>query len=160
MTSTLKPLRQKEMVSFDHAVITVSDLDTAIANFQSLGFQVQRGGTTGPVHNALIFFRDGTYIELITPVSNRGRLFFRLLYCVGILSLAAKFRPEIKTRFLLWFGGPSGLRDWCLRCADLDKTIEDFRSKGIETTNPQYFARKRPDGELAQRGLSGPQNKG
>ena len=39
--------------------VVVSNLDEAIANFESLGFLVQRGGTTGPVHNALIFFQDG-----------------------------------------------------------------------------------------------------
>ena len=124
MTSTLESVRSEEMVSFDHAVITVPDLDTAIANFRSLGFQVQRGGTSGPVHNALIFFQDGTYIELITPVSKRARVFFHLLYSMGILGLVAKYRPTVMARFLLWFGGPSGLRDWCVRCTDLDKTIE------------------------------------
>ena len=159
MTSNLEPVRLEEMASFDHAVITVPDLDTAIANFRSLGFQVQRGGTNGPVHNALIFFQDGTYIELITPVSKRARIFFRLLYYVGNSGLVAKYRPTITTRFLLWFGGPSGLRDWCVRCTDLDKAIENFQSKGIETTDAQYFARKRPDGEVAEWRLAGPTNR-
>ena len=87
------------VVSFDHAVIIVSDLDEAIANFESLGFHVQRGGTTGPVHNALIYFQDGTYIELTTPVSSRTRVLFRLLYLVGIR------RKTFLTQATRWSGG-------------------------------------------------------
>jgi len=147
------------VVSFDHAVIIVSDLDEAIANFESLGFHVQRGGTTGPVHNALIYFQDGTYIELTTPVSSHARVFFRLLYSVGILGLAARYRPTVMARFLMWFGGPCGLRDWCIRCADLNKTIENFRANGVETTDAKHFSRKRPDGQVAEWRLAGPVNR-
>ena len=50
-------------------VVVVSDLEEAIENFSSLGFLVERGGVNGPTHNALIFFRDGTYIELISTIS-------------------------------------------------------------------------------------------
>lgn len=146
-------------VSFDHAVIIVSDLDEAIANFESLGFHVQSGGTTGPVHNALIYFQDGTYIELTTPVSSRTRVFFRLLYSVGILGLAARYRPTVMARFLMWFGGPTGLRDWCIRCTDLNKTIENFRAKGVEITDAKHFSRKRPDGQVAEWRLAGPVNR-
>ena len=37
--------RDPAQVSFDHVVIVVPRLDAAIANFQALGFQVQRAGT-------------------------------------------------------------------------------------------------------------------
>jgi len=156
MTNLLDPDASGKALSFDHAVIIVSDLEEAIANFNSLGFDVQRGGTTGPVHNALIYFRDGTYIELTTPVSRWFRALFRLLYSVGALGLAAKYRPTVMARFLLWFGGPSGLRDWCVRCVNMDKTIELLRAQGIETCDAEYFSRKRPDGEVAEWRLAGP----
>ena len=51
---------------FDHAVVIVPSLKRAVRSFERLGFCVVLGGRTGPVHNALILFSDGTYIELTT----------------------------------------------------------------------------------------------
>jgi hypothetical protein len=51
---------------FDHAVVIVPSLKRAVQSFERLGFCVVLGGRTGPVHNAVIFFSDGTYIELTT----------------------------------------------------------------------------------------------
>lgn len=51
----------------DHVVILVADLERAIADYTTLGFTVQRGGThaAGTTHNALVGFADGSYLELI-----------------------------------------------------------------------------------------------
>ena len=51
----------------DHVVILVADLERAIADYTTLGFNVQRGGThaAGTTHNALVGFADGSYLELI-----------------------------------------------------------------------------------------------
>ena len=45
---------------YDHAVIIVPSLEPAVRRFERLGFHVMKGGRTGPVHNALILFGDGT----------------------------------------------------------------------------------------------------
>ena len=50
---------------FDHAVIFVSDLEKAIADFADLGFDVVRGGSHGSTENALIIFANQTYLELL-----------------------------------------------------------------------------------------------
>ena len=146
-------------LTFDHAVIVVPELEQAISNFAALGFNVQRGGSSKPAHNALIYFGDGTYIELITLISRPARLLFRLLYITGLLGLAASRKPTIRSRFMLWFGGPTGLRDWCVRCSSLDNTIEHFRHQGIETFDGKYFSRKKPNGDLAEWRLAGPADK-
>lgn len=54
-------------LSLDHIVIRVKDLEHTAADFESLGFTVQRGGVhaDGATHNALIGLADGSYIELI-----------------------------------------------------------------------------------------------
>ena len=54
-------------LSLDHVVIRVRDLEQTIADYNELGFTVQRGGThaDGATHNALIGFADGSYFELI-----------------------------------------------------------------------------------------------
>jgi len=48
---------------FDHAVVIVPSLKPAVRSLERLGFHVVIGGRTGPVHNALTLFSDGTYIE-------------------------------------------------------------------------------------------------
>ncbi len=148
-----------EKLTFDHAVIVVPELEQAISNFKGLGFNVQRGGSSKPAHNALIYFGDGTYIELITLISRPARLLFRFFYITGLLGLAARRKPTIRSRFMLWFGGPTGLRDWCVRCSSLDNTIEHFRRQGIETFDGKYFSRKKPNGDLAEWRLAGPADK-
>ena len=143
-------------LSFDHAVIVVPSLETAIENFTTLGFQVQRGGANGPTHNALIYFSDGTYIELITPIHRSARIVFRTLHLAGLLGLLARRQPGVMARFVHWFGAPAGLRDWCIRCASLDKTVENFRALGLKTSDAMKFSRKRPDGQVAKWRLAGP----
>jgi len=142
-------------VILDHMVVVVSDLEEAIENFSSLGFLVERGGVNGPTHNALIFFRDGTYIELISTISPRTRAFFRLLCSTGIMSLLGKIRPSITQRFFSWFSQPPGLRDWCFRTSSLDNTIAHLRANGIEALDAKQYSRTRPDGEVATWRLAG-----
>ena len=50
----------------DHIVVVVKDLDQAAKDYEQLGFTVVPGGQH-PVgsHNALIPFRDGSYLEII-----------------------------------------------------------------------------------------------
>ncbi len=140
-------------------VIVVANLEIATNNFTKLGFEVKYGGKTGPVHNALIFFQDGTYLELTTAISRFSRSFFRLLYFLGFLNLLELIKPTLMQRFFFWFGGPVGVRDWCIRYPDLDLAVDNFRSKGIRTTNPKSFTRKLNDGNEAKWRLAAPENR-
>jgi catechol 2,3-dioxygenase-like lactoylglutathione lyase family enzyme len=149
----------KNKITLDHVVIIVNDLDESITHFRSLGFQVQAGGKNGPLHNALILFKDGTYIELTTTVSSMVRGLFRVLHSIGLLSLWEKLRPTLTQRFLFWLGGPIGLIDVCLRCDDLDKTLANMREQGVPVTDTQLFSRMRPDGEVASWRLAAPVNR-
>lgn len=55
---------------FDHIIIAVRDLDSAISNYKALGFSVYYGGkhTHKATHNGLISLADGSYLELLAPV--------------------------------------------------------------------------------------------
>lgn len=140
----------------DHVVIIVNNLDKAITSFESLGFHVERGGRTGPVHNALIFFRDGTYIELTSPISGVTRWFFRLLYRLGLLRSLEALKPSLMLRFYFWFGGPSGLCDWCVRSRSVASDIRAAEASGVKMHGSRPFSRTRPDGQVAQWLLAGP----
>jgi catechol 2,3-dioxygenase-like lactoylglutathione lyase family enzyme len=54
-------------IRLDHLVIAVRDLETAVSDYTRLGFNVTPGGrhTHAPTRNALIYFDDGAYLELI-----------------------------------------------------------------------------------------------
>lgn len=140
----------------DHVVIVVDDLETAIDRFETLGFQVVRGGRTGPVHNALIYLADGTYLELTCPVSHGLRLLFRTLRGIGLLHLFQRLRPGLMHRFYNWFGGPTGLRDWCLRTPDLDLYRRSAEAAGTRMAETRAFQRVRPDGSTARWRLTAP----
>jgi hypothetical protein len=53
--------------AFDHVVLVVLDLDSAVAEHRERGFTVTPGGehAGGLTHNALVGFADGSYLELI-----------------------------------------------------------------------------------------------
>lgn len=56
-------------LKFDHAIIIVTDLERAIADYKKLGFNVFYGGAhaSGETHNGLIVLPDGAYLELLAP---------------------------------------------------------------------------------------------
>lgn len=55
------------LTGFDHFIILVNQLESAMQTFRRLGFDVRAGGEHPAFgsHNALIAFADNTYIELV-----------------------------------------------------------------------------------------------
>lgn len=116
----------------DHVVILVPELDHAIETYRGLGFQVVPGGVhPGGTHNALIAFRDGSYLELI-----------------------AFQQPEQPSehRWHRFLAGGGGLVDFALGVDDLAAELERIRARGLDYRGPVPGARRRPDGvEVAWR---------
>ena len=63
-----------------HVLYKVSNLNEAVDSFKNQGFKVDYGSKTNP-HNALIYFSEGPYIELINeaPLSGFSKLALRLI---------------------------------------------------------------------------------
>jgi hypothetical protein len=112
---------------FDHAVIAVPYLDEAIRDYQSLGFTVISGGVHGnrATHNALIVFRDGTYLELLAPTGEPP--------VPGVLD----FSP------MLW---REGLTGFALRSDDLKEVVARLRLVSIYLGPISAGARRSPGG--------------
>ena len=142
----------------DHAVVIVPSLRQAVRGFEGLGFHVVMGGRTGPVHNALILFGDGTYIELTTNRFSALRPLLRGLNAAGLIGYAAAKRDDMLHRFLPWLGAPRGTIDWCIRVNDIRATIRQLRDAGVEMVAEMPFERQRPDGEVAKWLLAGPRD--
>src|SRR4026209_1322942 len=108
----------------DHLVIVVKDLAQAAMDYEQLGFTVVAGGQH-PVgsHNALIPFRDGSYIEII-----------------------AFYREALDHR---WWEPPAtggGFVDFCLQTDDLRGDTGKLRDAGVAINDPVPWSRTRPDG--------------
>lgn len=114
-------------LSLDHLVIHVKDLQAAIANYQSLGFTVQIGGThaDGNTHNALVGFADGSYLELI-----------------------AFLHPTPNHRWSQYHTtGYEGFVDYALLPDSVGKVVHRVQAQGLAYQGPFDGGRVRPDGE-------------
>jgi hypothetical protein len=112
---------------FDHAVVIVPSLKRAVQSFERLGFCVVPGGRTGPVHNALILFSDGTYIELTTNRFSVVRPVYRALNAAGLMGHVAAKRKDMLHRFLPLIGARQGAIDWCIRVDDIRDAVRRLR---------------------------------
>lgn len=122
----------------DHLVIISADLEKAKANATQAGFTVIAGGThkDGNTHNALIAFKDGSYIELIAPTN-------------GIEGKKHRWFPRLEKG--------AGLVDLCLASNDLKIDTARIRDHGRIYSEPEANGRLRPDGvELRWKGSMPP----
>lgn len=135
---------------FDHIVVTVANLDRAVADFSDLGFEVTRGGAHGQTEMAMIVFADGTYIELISLRASMLRRLLKLAGRIGVLHRLLARKPDVYRRLMSWFGRAPGPVDWCIRVADLDGTVAHWKNAGLSCLESGTFHRTRPDGLIAR----------
>ena len=117
------------LLSLDHLVVLVRDLDRAVEDYRTLGFEVKPGGehADGLTRNALIPFEDGSYLELVAFVD-----------------------PE-DTRDNVWgwrpfLGRGGGLIDYCAASGDLGADLRRLESLGFDVEGPTVGGRRLPDG--------------
>jgi hypothetical protein len=117
------------LTRLDHLVVLVSDLELAVRDYESLGFAVTPGGehADGLTHNALIPFRDGSYLELVAflnPDDPRDNVW--------------GWRPFLSS------GG--GLIDYCAASDDLTAEVRRLEDLGFDVEGPTDGGRRLPDG--------------
>jgi catechol 2,3-dioxygenase-like lactoylglutathione lyase family enzyme len=111
--------------AIDHLVIAVPDLGGAIKTYRDLGFTVVEGGRHPGVgtDNALIVFRDTSYLELLGFYEPR---------------------PDHRWWAPLRKGG--GLVDFCLQTSDIAADAKSLREAGVDMGELERRNRLRPDG--------------
>ncbi|HTO12993.1 MAG TPA: VOC family protein [Candidatus Binatia bacterium] len=111
--------------AIDHLVIAVPDLAAAVATYRDLGFTVMPGGRHPGVGtgNALIVFRDTSYLELL-----------------------GFYEPRPDHRWWTPLAGGGGLVDFCLQTDDLAADAKTLRQAGVEMGELERRDRRRPDG--------------
>ena len=117
------------LTRLDHLVILARDLGRAVRGYEELGFAVTPGGehADGLTRNALIPFRDGSYLELVSFVD-----------------------PE-DTRDNVWgwrafLPSGGGLIDYCAASDDLEADARNLEERGIGVEGPTEGGRRLPDG--------------
>jgi catechol 2,3-dioxygenase-like lactoylglutathione lyase family enzyme len=123
-------LEQDAIMTFrlDHVVIAVANLAEASADYAALGFNVVQGGihASDATHNALIYFQDGAYLELLAKTGREPRPGF----------------PDYRT----WLPEHEGLVGFCLLSDDLKRDVVAIRERGASIGEPQIGGRTRTDG--------------
>lgn len=131
----------------DHLVVRVPDLARGIANFTELGFHVSPGGDHGITENALIVFKDGTYIELLAPKPD-----------VSVLPPATSDLDDMGRRWMGWLSRSPGAIDWCVGVADIDAVLAAWSHPSPPSSFSRDFKRQRPDGAVARWRLGSPED--
>jgi catechol 2,3-dioxygenase-like lactoylglutathione lyase family enzyme len=117
------------LTRLDHLVILVRDLDRAVRGYEGLGFAVTPGGehADGLTRNALIPFKDGSYLELVAFVDQEDP------------------RDNVwGWRRFLSSGG--GLIDYCAASDDLGAEVGRLGERGFGVDGPTDGGRRLPDG--------------
>jgi catechol 2,3-dioxygenase-like lactoylglutathione lyase family enzyme len=117
------------LTRLDHLVILVRDLDRAVCGYEELGFAVTPGGehADGLTRNALIPFKDGSYLELIAfvdPEDPRDNVW--------------------GWRRFLSSGG--GLIDYCAASDDFAADVRRLGGRDFGVEGPTDGGRRLPDG--------------
>lgn len=112
-----------------HVVYKVKDLAKAVKAFKKEGFVVEYGSKKNP-HNALIYFSEGPYIELLdhAPLPYHSKLLLKL---IG--------KRKVVDRLERWGNAPEGLIDLCL---ENDQTNFGKEESILKKYNQGYFITK------------------
>lgn len=127
----------------DHGVVLVRDLDTAVADYRTLGFTVVPGGTHagGLTHNALVPFANGTYLELLA--------FTRPDAWPSVPTVGEPGRTPLERRFLARAQRGEGLIDVAIWMNGLAGSVARYVSAhrtDVAIDGPASGQRTRPDG--------------
>lgn len=109
-----------------HVLYKVSNLEDAVIEFRNAGFKVEYGSKNNP-HNALIYFSDGPYIELL----NKAPLPF---YANWFLRLSE--RGKVVDRLNHWGSEETGFFGMCLENSETNFNVEE---KILIRNKQQYF---------------------
>lgn len=112
-----------------HVLYKTNNLEECVVKFKNMGFEVEFGSKTNP-HNALIYFSEGPYIELLkkAPVPFYINLLLRV---VG--------KGKVADRFKYWKTVEEGFFGLCLENHETDFKEEE---KILIKNQQNYFITK------------------
>jgi len=136
-----QPIASPSALKIDHVTFAGSELAPLEQTFAELGLATDYGGphSNGITHMALLGFRDGSYLELISSLE------------LGQKDLA--FWGE----HIVGNGGPCA---WAVQVEDVAIEATRVADLDIPVDGPAYYNRRRPDGMLVEWDLAFLDDKG
>ena len=114
----------------DHVTVAGRSLERLTDAFEAAGFPVAYGGrhSNGVTHMAIVGFRDGSYVELVSTVESEMESPW----------WDAPIRRD---------GGPCA---WAIGVDDIEAATAALRDRGVHTDGPAEYERTREDGTLVE----------
>ncbi|MFC7068718.1 VOC family protein [Halobaculum lipolyticum] len=114
----------------DHVTVAGRSLDRLVDAFEAAGFPVEYGGThsNGVTHMAIVGFRDGSYVELISTMESGA---------------ASPWWDDA----IRGDGGPCA---WAVGVDDISATTAALADRGVRVDGPAAYERTREDGTLVE----------
>jgi Glyoxalase-like domain len=122
-------------LQIDHVTVCGRDLDRMRQSFAERGLATEYGGphANGLTHMALAGFDDGSYLELIAPLSSHDQ---------GTLQPTS----GMMAGWLPLMLGDAGSGAWAIRAHRIHDLVSQLRQRGIAVRGPERGGRKKPDG--------------
>ena len=117
------------MLKIDHVTIAGKELSLLEKAFAAFGLKTDYGGvhSNGITHMSILGFTDGSYIELISTVTQKA---------------SPLWNEHISKN-----GGPCA---WAVEVEDINAETERLKKLGLSVRGPTYYTRRRPDGVLIE----------
>jgi catechol 2,3-dioxygenase-like lactoylglutathione lyase family enzyme len=126
------------MLRCSHVVCRVADIEVAVRDFTDLGFTVEWGSDPKRADNALIWFAEGPFIELLRPPPPAMRW-----------PLTALYGRAVAGRIARWARSGEGWCDVALEtdATELAPTRAALQAAGVDVSRIVKGKRTRPDGQ-------------
>ena len=114
----------------DHITVCGSNLEAMRHAFARVGLSTTYGGphSNGATHMDLLPFDDGSYLELIAPITSMS----------GASGMMSGWTHLMEA--------DAGAGAWAVRTDDIHSEVRCLRAAGIEVRGPEAGSRQRPDG--------------
>ncbi|MDO5708265.1 MAG: VOC family protein [Andreesenia angusta] len=121
-----------------HIIYKVNDLDKAVEEWKSRGFEIEYGTSDNP-YNALIYFSEGPYIEILAKAGTPK---------IGDEVLNLEGLRDVEKRFNYYEAAKEGWIGFCIEKdpGTLMEEIKYFENKGIDGIYADNAKRIDPEG--------------
>ncbi|REK74783.1 VOC family protein [Paenibacillus paeoniae] len=128
-----------------HVLIKTNRLKQTANRYESLGFTVTYRVSPEKAHNAFIYFRDGSFLELFNP--KPINLADNLI--LALLKLLRPINPAMIKRYMHYIASKEGITDYALDSVPVEEAevnLEVIKQAGARVGNKIKLSKKLPDG--------------
>ncbi|RXZ82485.1 VOC family protein [Paenibacillaceae bacterium] len=115
--------RDMNRFAIGHVLIKSKQLQQTVRDYEKLGFTVTYRTDPAKAHNALIYLRDGSFLELFNPKPFQlpDKLF------LGLLRLIRPLKPILIDRYISYIKSDEGMNDYALDSVLPEQAADNLR---------------------------------